>query len=55
VPLLVPEPPAVMWRKAAGLAELVEAVQLHPELVLTVKVFPVLAAPTTVALEALNE
>jgi len=54
VPLLVPAPPAVMWRKAAGLVELVEAVQLHPELVLTVKVC-VLAAAKTLALEALNE
>jgi len=40
-----------MWRKV----EVVEGVQLHPEIVLTVKVFPALAAPTTLALEGLNE
>jgi len=35
-PLPVPEVPAVMWRKV----ELVEAVQLHPEVVMTVKGIP---------------
>jgi hypothetical protein len=50
VPLPVPELPAEMWRKV----EVVEAVQLHPEPVLTAMEFDVVAA-TTFALEGLNE
>jgi len=50
-PLPVPEVPAVMWRKL----ELVEAVQLHPGVVMTVKLIPVVTPEPTPELEVLNE
>jgi len=50
-PLPVPGVPAVMWRKV----ELVDAVQLHPGLVMTVKLTPVVTPEPTPVLEVLNE